>query len=649
MDIHEAEMERAELATRLRQGQITMDGYTAAIDALRFTDFGGRVWQPDPSGDGWIFWNGSAWQPGAPPGMSGPGMTTGEPPPRAKGFNEFKSSLMTVDEFKKMSKDVPLAKRPQRWWDLLSILGGIAGAILWFIYGSIRSSQEGFDLITPVLMIAIPIILVWFRADIDEMLQPLQPTRKKISRILLIGLGIATPFLTAWILYNIFSISQYPLMQANIIVGTLAAYVITRDPAPVSGKPGSGRAVAGAVMIICTIILCSLIMAPVLADDCTRDPLNAQDCLRTSGYAEVMAGIIAAILSILVNGPIIIQSILEGTVGADSGISGPAAPPATASAGAVTGAQTPASTTDPAVQDWLDSRTVYPGTWHVSPDGTSISVDGYPGYDIPVSWVTGTSQNPIENTIFNTPIPGDDHADIADNVTDDLIDADSDAFEKFTNYTWHRMDDAGREDAISDLVKTIGKNLGEPNVTVVFDPNMKFDPTPAYPNGQPMDAVSDFGNHVIRINPNSTYWNDPGKMIEIVGHEMKHQQQWDPANPMENQTARDAATTNRDNYHKYETDPSKYAGQYVENDANSFGQNVRTDVRTEAANEEEKKLFDFFHDLKDATPSTPETPKLTIDDIKKNPQGFIDHLNKNPAERSKFFEILKRNKIAGVR
>lgn len=322
MDIREAETRRAELAARLRQGQITPEGYTAAIDALRFTDAGGRVWQPSPSGDGWLFWNGTAWQPGTPPVPGYAGTPAGEPP-RSKDFGEFRSSLMTVDEFKKMSKDVPLAKRPQRWWDLLSILGGIAGAILWFIYGGIRSSREGFDLITPLLMIAIPVILVWFRADIDTLLRPLQPTRKKISRILLIGLGIATPFLTAWILYNIFHISQYPLMQANIILGTFAAYAITRDPAPVAGMPGFKGAAAGAAMAVSAVLLCSLIVNPVLADDCTSDPLNAQDCLRTDGYAEAMAGLFATILSGLVNGPIIIQSILGGA-GAAAAVQPPA-------------------------------------------------------------------------------------------------------------------------------------------------------------------------------------------------------------------------------------------------------------------------------------------------------------------------------------
>jgi len=325
MDFSEAEQRRNQLSAQLSSHQITPDQFTASVNALRVTDSAGRTWQPSPSPAGWLWWNGTAWQAATPPGAG-----QGELPSQktAKDFNEFKSSLMTVDEFKNVSKNVPLAKRPQKWWDLLSILGGVVAAILWFLYGSVRSGREGFDFITPLLMIGIPIILVWFRGDIDKLLDPLQPHRKKISKIILIGLGIATPFLTAWILYNIFNISQYPLMQANIVVGTFTAYAITRDPqlGNVISKKGSA---AGTAMIIFTIMLCACVIAPVLADDCERDPLNAQDCLRTDGYAEGMAGLIATILSTLINGPIIAQTLLQGAsgaAGAGAGVQPPVTP-----------------------------------------------------------------------------------------------------------------------------------------------------------------------------------------------------------------------------------------------------------------------------------------------------------------------------------
>jgi hypothetical protein len=65
-------------------------------------------------------------------------------------------------------------------------------------------------------------------------------------------------------------------------------------------------------MILFSAMLVSMIVTPVVADDCLTDPLNAQDCLRTAGYAEAMAGLVAAILSILINGPIILQTLLLG-------------------------------------------------------------------------------------------------------------------------------------------------------------------------------------------------------------------------------------------------------------------------------------------------------------------------------------------------
>ncbi|PKL65986.1 MAG: hypothetical protein CVV32_02020 [Methanomicrobiales archaeon HGW-Methanomicrobiales-3] len=535
---------------------------------------------------------------------------------------------MSVDDFKKISKEVPLAKRPQKWWDLLSILGGIVGAILWFLYGGIRSGKEGLDLITPLLMIAIPIVLVWFRADIDQMLQPLQPTRRKISKILLIGLGIATPFLTAWILYNIFNISQYPLMQANIVVGTLAAYAITRDPQ--SGLlPKHAPGVANA-LILFTIVLCSCIIAPVMADDCARDPLNAQDCLRTNGYAEGMAGTAAAIISILVNGPIIMQTLIQG--GSGAGASVRTAPPVIIPGGGGTATVTGGDGTDP-VSKWIATRTTYPGSWILSPDGKSVKMEGLSGYEIPVEWITGTSENEIENIIFGTEIPSSDHEELANTITQEIDGTD---LEAFTRSRWVEMGDEEKKDALTRLAQNLGKQLGESRVTVELDPNMIFG------NGEPMDAC--FTNGTVKINPNSSLWNKPGEMIERLAHEVKHQQQGNPNNPMENEAARNAATVNDQNYHTFDSDPVKYSGQYVENDCNSFGQNVRSKLRGKAIAEQEEKLFNFLGELKDAAGKKSGAPKMTLDDIKKDPQGFLDHLEKNPDQKAKFVKILKRNK-----
>jgi hypothetical protein len=625
MDFSEAEQQRSGLLARYRSGHLTADQYAAAVGNLRVMDAQGFTWQPNPNGDGWLFWTGTAWQAGTLPFMTG--QESGQPQ-KAKDFKEFQSSLMTVDEFRKISKDVPLAKRPQKWWDLLSIMGGIVGAILWFLYGGIRSGREGFDLITPLLMIAIPVILVWFRADIDQMLQPLQPTRKKISKILLIGLGIATPFLTAWILYNIFNIDQYPLMQANIIVGTLAAYAITRDPqAGFLQKQAPGVASA---LILFTVVLCSCMIAPVLADDCARDPLNAQDCLRTNGYAEGMAGAAASAISVLINGPIIMQTLIQG--GSGAGVSVRTAPPVIIPGGGGTATVTGGDGTDP-VSKWIATRTTYPGSWILSPDGKSVKMEGLSGYEIPVEWIAGTSENEIENIIFGTEIPVSDHEQLANTITRKIDGTD---LETFTRSRWVEMGDEEKKDALTRLAQNLGKQLGESSVTVELDPNMTFG------NGEPMDAC--FTNGTVKINPNSSLWNKPREMIERLAHEVKHQQQGNPNNPMENEAARNAATVNDQNYHTFDSDPVKYSGQYVENDCNSFAQNVRSKLRGKAIAEQEEKLFNFLGELKDAAGKKSNTPTMTLDDIKKDPQGFLDHLEKNPDQKAKFVKILKHNK-----
>ncbi|OPX63047.1 MULTISPECIES: hypothetical protein [unclassified Methanoregula] len=294
MDFSQAEQERQHMAGQLARREISQDAYIAALNAIRVTDSSGRWWQPDPAGPGWLFWDGKTWIPGTPP---------------AAGTRPSAQELMSMDEFKKISKEVPLAQRPQKWWDLLSILGGVVAAAVWFLYGGLR---EGFDILSAVLMVAMPVILVIMRPTFDEVLLPVQPTRKQFPRLMLVVIGILSPFLTAWILYNIFHISQYPLMQANIVVGTLVSYAIVRDPAPKAGGPARPPSVpaAGICIMICLLVFSSFI-APVVADDCTRDPLNAQDCLRTPGFAEIMAGIAAAILAGLVNGPTILQTLLQ--------------------------------------------------------------------------------------------------------------------------------------------------------------------------------------------------------------------------------------------------------------------------------------------------------------------------------------------------
>jgi RNA polymerase subunit RPABC4/transcription elongation factor Spt4 len=326
MDFSSAEQERRRIRMQFEAGQMTEQEYFTALNDLRVTDESGRWWQPDHGGSGWLVWNGGGWEPGTLPGTT---VSVTQPAGAPKNMVEFQSRLMTIDEFKKMSKEVPISKRPQKWWDLLSILGGIVSAVLWLLYSG-NPWGEGIDLITAILMAGLPIFTIWFREDLDVALLPLQQYRKDVNRLLLVGIGMAFPFLTSFILFNL-DIREYALMQYNLIIGTFGAYVITRNP--VIRLPGTGShsdpgrppaAATNAILAILLAVICYLFVLPVRADDCTRNILNAQDCDRTEGFAEVISGTPPAVIAGLINGKGIHDTLTSG--GSGGGQSVPTAP-----------------------------------------------------------------------------------------------------------------------------------------------------------------------------------------------------------------------------------------------------------------------------------------------------------------------------------
>jgi hypothetical protein len=342
MDFNEAAKRYTELQVQRQNGSLSDQQYRTLIDQLRVTDQKGIWWQPDPGGTGWIFWNGTQWQPGTPalpvqtsanmpPASHASGVRNPQPEPaETQNFSEFRAGIMDKDTFNQISKSLPWNKRPQIWWDRLSIMMGIVMAVIWFVYSGIvpitslltkGSMREGVDFISPILIVAMPLLLIWKRKAIDNFLMPLQPSRKKVSRKMLIGMGIAVPFLTAFILYHVFQISQYPLMYVNIIIGTLASYALVREPVLADkyhGDPKAGR-MPDIRVPLALLIGISFCVRVVMAHDCLSDPLNAQDCMRTTGTAEVLAGGVSALVAGAVNGPTMLQTLSQGGDGGDGG------------------------------------------------------------------------------------------------------------------------------------------------------------------------------------------------------------------------------------------------------------------------------------------------------------------------------------------
>jgi hypothetical protein len=326
MDVKEAAARFAELQVQRQKGLLSDQEYRSRIDQLRVQDSKGTWWQPAPDGTGWLFWDGAKWQPGALPPAGSPAPAVSGPQSGAAGtqdFSGFRAGIMDRGTYSRISQSVPWNKRPQSWWDRFSITLGIVVAVVWFVYASLTPvislltsgyMSEEFDLVSPLLMVAMPLVLIWKRKEIDNLLMPLQPTRHKVSRKLLIGIGIAVPFLTAFIIYHVFGISQYPLMYWNIVIGTLASYALVREPVLADryrGNPQDMRMPDLRVPMLLLIGLSACVRV-VMADHCLADPLNARDCMRTTGTAELLAGGVSAGVSGAVNGPTMVQTLSEG-------------------------------------------------------------------------------------------------------------------------------------------------------------------------------------------------------------------------------------------------------------------------------------------------------------------------------------------------
>ncbi len=191
---------------------------------------------------------------------------------------------------------------------VLAVVGLGAGALL-MTNNRVFTQREGLDLVTPLLMTGIPFLLVWFRRPVDRLLEPLQVVRQHVPRLVLVGMGLATPFVVAFLLYYVVGLSMYPLLRANVVVGVLASYVILRTPQP-SGR--AGVAVAAASRVLGVLAVLALLADPAWADDFLRDPFNLNDGLRTNVIAPVLSGLATAVVTVLVNGVEVAQVMLQG-------------------------------------------------------------------------------------------------------------------------------------------------------------------------------------------------------------------------------------------------------------------------------------------------------------------------------------------------
>jgi len=174
---------------------------------------------------------------------------------------------------------------------------------------------EGVDFITPLMMVGLPIAFIYLRKPIDGFLSRFSFLRK-IPAPLRIGLGIAMPFLTAYLLFLI-GFTEYPLLRVNVLLGTALSYLMVRTPRlfTSSGKasPPVTPAVASVLLLLGLAALVVVLADPAWADCFLTDPFNFNDGLRTNGVAPILAGVATTTVSLLVNGVEIARTVIQDT------------------------------------------------------------------------------------------------------------------------------------------------------------------------------------------------------------------------------------------------------------------------------------------------------------------------------------------------
>jgi len=158
-------------------------------------------------------------------------------------------------------------------------------------------------------MLALPSGFILRRRPIDRLLALIGPLQR-IPASLRLGIGLAIPFLTAFILYHQ-GIREYPLLRANVALGTVLSYLVVRTPRTRAQQPPATLAAVAPLLLLALLALWALAASPAGADDFLRDPFNLNDGLRTDGIAPILAGISTAVISILINGVEVAQQVLQ--------------------------------------------------------------------------------------------------------------------------------------------------------------------------------------------------------------------------------------------------------------------------------------------------------------------------------------------------
>lgn len=227
MTFEEAGQAYSQLRAQLQAGQITPAQFTEAAGQLRLQDASGNWWQIDPNSGHWLYWNGSNWVPG---GEAATQVHRPQPAAQVQARPPLPQARPAVPAKSTATDKVPVGIAPVGWgqivWDIITLAGCAVMAALWYWYSGMAETAP--DTKSCVTMVALPLLLMVTRRWTDRLLLKLQPHIVKIPRMVLLGLGLAIPFLVANQLYGRYTEFEY--LFRTLVVSTIMTYILFRAP-----------------------------------------------------------------------------------------------------------------------------------------------------------------------------------------------------------------------------------------------------------------------------------------------------------------------------------------------------------------------------------------------------------------------------------
>jgi hypothetical protein len=215
-----------QLTSEFNARRMDKAAYSAAVVRLQARDAEGRWWSCTPEG-GFVWYDGKRWLPGQPTMVSAPGVnpsqTTKQVAPTAADSNQV-DSLQKKPRLKGWRK---IASTP-----ILAILPGAVIGGIWFLYTLLQlilGRTGGVDILTPAILIGVPLLLYLLRKPLDKLLLPLQKLQGSFPYALRLGIALAVPMLLGCGCSMIFT-SGYTAMNFTALISTFFGYFVLRTP-----------------------------------------------------------------------------------------------------------------------------------------------------------------------------------------------------------------------------------------------------------------------------------------------------------------------------------------------------------------------------------------------------------------------------------